>query len=104
MSSVSQELKETGPEGPASCRFVMVYTRFSELIGHSLLGDQEDDGREDQDAADHIEDRGTDTTGARKDCLLDIEIILWFMFYMPKTKVCVIAQQLAFKSLLLVSL
>ena len=57
---------ETGPEGPASRCFVMVYTRFSELLGHSLLGDQEDDGREDQHAADHIEDRGTDTTGAGK--------------------------------------
>ena len=42
MSSVSQALKEAGPEGPASRCFVRFCARFSELLGHSLLGDQED--------------------------------------------------------------
>ena len=37
------------------------------LSAHALLGDEQDACCNDQDGANHIEDRGTDTTGAGKD-------------------------------------
>lgn len=46
------------------------------FAGHSLLGDQNHIGRNDQNGANHIEDRGTNTTGAGKDGAFVVHYIL----------------------------